>query len=291
MKRSMFKVQSSTLDSKPRTSNLEPRTLIAEPFVRKLRSVMKKILLLIGIIFLLAACGKKGPLISPEAFVPSPIADLKVEQKGNAFVVCWTPPSREESGRPLKDLAGFLVFKREVLPPGEDCEECPTAYRMLRDVDLEYLQDVRRVGSSLCIFDYDLVEGQTYQYKAISMEKSGAASKDSNKIRRKYLQPVSGLTLKASSSPTGVLLEWTVPGHTIYGTVTGYNIYRRQFGGTMPLSAINDKPVQENHFEDLTLEQGMHYQYVVRAIIKVDGEAVESVPSNEVTGELSTPEQ
>ena len=59
----------------------------------------------------------------------------------------------------------------------------------------------------------------------------------------------------------------------------------------MPLSAINDKPVQENHFEDLTLEQGMHYQYVVRAIIKVDGEAVESVPSNEVTGELSTPEQ
>jgi predicted small lipoprotein YifL len=252
---------------------------------------MKKILFITGIIFLIAACGKKGPLIPPEAFVPSPIADLKVEQKGNAFVVCWTPPGKEESGRPLKDLARFLIFKREVLPPGEDCEECPTAYRMLRDVDLEYLQDVRRVGSSLCLIDSDLVAGQIYQYKAVSLEKSGAASRDSNKVRRKYLQPTPAPTLKASSSPTGVLLEWTVQGQTIYGTVAGYNIYRRQSGGTMPFSAINDKPVQENHIEDMSLEPGMHYQYVVRTIIKVDGETVESVPSNEVTGELSAPEQ
>jgi predicted small lipoprotein YifL len=253
--------------------------------------LMKKTLLLIGIIFLLAACGKKGPLIPPEAFVPAPIADLKVGQKGNAFMVCWTPPGREESGRPLKDLAGFLIFKREVLPPGEDCEECPTAYRMLRDVDLEYLQDVRRFGSRLCIVDSDLVEGNTYQYKAVSMEKNGATSRDSNKVRRKYLQPPTAPALKASLSPTGVLLEWTAPVHTKYGTVAGYNIYRRQSGGIMSLSTVNDKPVQEHRFEDLTLEPGVHYQYVVRTIIKVDGEAVESVPSNEVAGELSMPEQ
>ena len=251
---------------------------------------MKKTLLLLGIIFLLAACGKKGPLIPPEAFVPAPIADLKTGQKGNAFLICWTPPGKEESGRPLQDLAGFLIFKREVLPPAEDCEECPTAYQMLRDVDLEYLQDVRRVGSRLCLFDSDLEAGQTYQYKAVSMVKNGAASRDSNKARRKYLPSPPAPVLKAGSSPSGVLLEWTIPLRIESGTVTGYNIYRRQAGDIMPLSPLNDKPVQEDRFEDLTLEPGASYQYVVRTIANVDGEEVESVPSNEVTGELAEPE-
>jgi hypothetical protein len=58
----------------------------------------------------------------------------------------------------------------------------------------------------------------------------------------------------------------------------------------MPLSPVNDKPVREDRFEDLTLEQGVSYQYVVRTIANVDGEEVESVPSNEVTGELAEPE-
>lgn len=139
---------------------------------------MKKTLFLIGIFFLLAACGKKGPLIPPEAFVPVPIADLKTEQKGSGFLVCWSSPGKEESGKPLKNLGGFRIFKREVLPPDEDCEECPTAYRLLRTIDPEYLQDVYRSGSRYCFTDSDLVEGKTYQYKVVSLEKDGAASRD-----------------------------------------------------------------------------------------------------------------
>lgn len=252
---------------------------------------MKKTLFLIGIFFLLAACGKKGPLVPPEAFVPAPIADLKTEQRGNGFLVCWSPPGKEESGKSLKNLAGFRVFKREVLPPDEDCEECPTAYRLLRTIDLEYPQDVRRSGNRYCFTDSDLVEGKTYQYKVVSLEKDGAASRDSNKARRKYLPPPESPKLKAASSPTGVLLEWTTAPQPKYGTPSGYNIYRRQAGESALLFAMNEKPVQGNRFEDLTLEAGTHYLYVVRTVIKLDGETMESGPSNEVAGELSMPEE
>jgi predicted small lipoprotein YifL len=251
---------------------------------------MKKTLFLMGIFFLLAACGKKGPLIPPEAFVPAPVADLKTEQKGNGFLVCWSPPGREESGRPLRNLGGFRVFKREVLPPDEDCEECPTAYRLLRTVDPEYLQDVRRSGNRYCFTDSDLVLGKTYQYKVVSLEKDGAASRDSNKARRKYLPFPEAPKLRAESSPTGVLLEWTTPPQPKNGTLAGYNIYRRQTGEPTPLFAMNEKPVQGNRFEDLALEAGAHYLYVVRAVMKLDGEVVESGPSNEVAGTLGLPE-
>lgn len=54
---------------------------------------------------------------------------------------------------------------------------------------------------------------------------------------------------------------------------------------------MNEKPVQGNRFEDLTLEAGAHYLYAVRAVVKLDGETVESAPSNEVAGALSMPEE
>src|SRR5689334_16806638 len=102
---------------------------------------MKKFLFLIFFLVLaLAGCGRKGLLVPPEALVPGPVSDLRTAQKGERFQVAWSSPSHEEGGRALKDLAGFRLFKREVLPPDEDCEACPDAYRLLKEIDLEYLQ-------------------------------------------------------------------------------------------------------------------------------------------------------
>ncbi len=121
---------------------------------------MKKILFLVVVTLFLAACGKKGPLVPPEALAPATITDLRAIQRNSMLNICWTAPSREQTGKPLKNLSAFRIYKREVLPPSEDCEECPTAYRLLRIVDLEYLQDVRRSGSLYCFDDTDLIEGK-----------------------------------------------------------------------------------------------------------------------------------
>ena len=50
--------------------------------------------------------------------------------------------------------------------PDEDCESCPNAYRLVKNVDLEYLRDVRQVGGRLFFGDTDLISGTTYQYRS-----------------------------------------------------------------------------------------------------------------------------
>lgn len=251
---------------------------------------MQKRLFLMGMIVLLAGCGKKGPLIPPEAYVPAAITDLTVAQKGSFFQLCWSPPPKEVSGKPLKNLTGFRIFRRDVLPPAEDCDECPTAYRLLRSVDLEYLQDVRRSGKHYCFADTDLVEGKSYQYKAVSLAKDGVAGQDSNRARRKYLPPSAAPKLKVVSSPFALILEWTSLPLPENSSIAGYNIYRRSVGGPVPVAAINSKPEQGNRFEDLTPEFGFQYLYTVRSVIRVNGELVESNLSNEVAGVLAAPE-
>ena len=252
---------------------------------------MEKKLLLMGIALLLAACGKKGPLVPPEALAPAPINNVKVSQPGPRFSICLTPPSTDETGKSLKNLAGFRVFKREVLPPDEDCEECPTAYRIMQIVDIEFPKDVMRFGNLYCLTDLNLAEGKTYQYKAVSFQSDGTTSRDSNKARRKFVHPPAAPVLKSVAATTGVILEWTAPAKPVSGIAAGFNVYRSESAETVSPSPINDHPVLENRYEDQTVTLGTRYFYVVRSVIKTDGETVESESSNSVTGEMKLPEE
>jgi predicted small lipoprotein YifL len=251
---------------------------------------MKKILFLM-LVFLLAACGKRGPLVPPEALVPAPIKDMRVEQKGNRFLVCWSGPGKQEWGGPLVGLAGFRVFRREVLPPAEDCEECPTAYRPVKTVDPEYLQDVRRSGSLFCFLDGDLTDGTTYQYKAVSVQKDGALSRDSNKARRKKTPPPSPPALSAVPTPDGVALQLKAGTVPPGGTLEGYSVYRKQTGEIMPMNPIALIPADAARFADPHMEHGVKYFYGVRSVARIDGERVESELSNEVEGKFSLTEE
>ena len=118
---------------------------------------MYRILYIVLTTLLLSGCGKKGPLMPPEALAPAAISDLRVAQKGELFQLSWSRPAREAGGGALRDLAGFQLFRREVLTQAEDCEACPDAYRLLKAVDPEYLQEVRRVGDRVDVGERALV--------------------------------------------------------------------------------------------------------------------------------------
>lgn len=244
---------------------------------------MKKILLLM-MVFSLVACGKRGPLVPPESLVPAAIMDVKVEQRGGRFLVCWSPPAKLESGGKLPGIAGFRVFRRDVLPPDQDCEECPTAYHLLRSVDPEYLQDVRRAGSRYCFFDNDLKDGDTYQYKVITVDVEGVSSRDSNKVRAMKIASPPPPRLVAQSIPTGVVLRWDPVTPPAGATPEGYAVYRRQEGEIMPLIPTATLPAGSASFEDKQMEHGVKYVYVVRSILKTGKETVESEMSNPVEG-------
>lgn len=252
---------------------------------------MNKILPMIVIALLFTGCGKKGPLVPPEALAPEPITDLRVKQVGNGFTVCLTPPSKDETGKPLSTVSDVRVMKREVLPPAEDCEQCPTAYNLFRIIDFAYPSNVVRLDGLYCLFDHELDTGRTYQYKAVSFETDGTVSRDSNKVRRTFNPAPSAPKVTAVSSPTGVALEWTPAPKPESGDLIGYNIYRSRSRVRMPPAPVNRQPVSESKYQDESVELGTKYFYAVRTVSMVAGEMVESQSSNVVEGERKMPEE
>jgi predicted small lipoprotein YifL len=251
---------------------------------------MKKFCIWIGLALLLAACGKRGPLVAPEALVPAALNDLQVEQKDDRFLICWSRPGKEEWGGPLENLAGFRVFRRDVLPPDQDCEECPNAYRQVKLIDPEYLQDVMRFGSRYCFFDSDLLNTKTYQYKVESFEKDGATSKSSNKVRRTKQVPPAPPVLSATKTPDGVTLRWKTPTPIPGESLAGFTVYRKQANEVMPLSPIVTLKADSTSFADPHMEHGVLYYYAVRTVAKIGPDLVESNLSNEVEGKFSLSE-
>lgn len=251
---------------------------------------MRKLLFALVIIAFFAGCGKKGMLISPEAQLPAPVNDLRAAQMGESFQLSWSIPTQEERGRALKDLAGFRLFKREVLPPDEDCESCPNAYRLLKNVDMEYLQDVRRFDGRLFYRDPDVITGTTSQYKVVSFRKDGTSSRDSNKARLKKDAPPAPPRLKARFTATGVLLHWDEGAAPANAKLLGCNVYRWRADALPALVPLNDTPVTVPDYEDLGLERGKTYVYALRTVAEVGGSMVESELSNEVKGTLVEPE-
>jgi predicted small lipoprotein YifL len=248
---------------------------------------MKKYCLLIGLVLLVAACGKRGPLVAPEALVPAAINDLKVEQKGNRFLVCWSRPGKEEWGGALEDLAGYRVFRRDVLPPDQDCEECSDAYRQIKLVDPEYLQDVLQFGSRYCLFDGDLLDTKTYQYQVVSFEKDGSTSRGSNKARRTKLIPPAPPQLSTRKTADSIILQWQPPAVIPGETLAGFSVYRRQANQVMSLTPIALLPADSSSFADPNMEHGVLYYYAVRTIAEIGPEQVESDLSNVVEGKFS----
>jgi predicted small lipoprotein YifL len=251
---------------------------------------MGKIFFALVIITLLAGCGKKGMLISPEALIPAPINDLLAAQKGMRFQLSWSPPSQDEGGRALKDLTGFRLFKREVLPPDEDCESCTDAYQLLKTVDLEYLQDVRQVGGRLFLSDTDVIAQKTYQYKIVSFRKDGTFSHDSNKARLKMVVPPTPPRVTGLFTVTGALLHWEEGASLANGKALGFNVYRWRADAQHAVGPLNTALVTGHDYEDMHLERGVTYIYALRSVAEVEGEVVESEFSNEIRGKLAEPD-
>ena len=238
----------------------------------------------------LCGCGKRGALIPPEALVPAPVTDLALAQKGNYFQVSWSAPTKEQGGARLKELAGFILFRRVLLPADLDCDECAGAYTERTRVDLDYLQETRRVGNLFLFDDHDLKPEQSYQYKVRSFTADGAQGRDSNRAHRTAVTPPLPPVLEAHPSATGVVLSYVaIPPEA--GKLLGYNIYRSKKGEAGPLDPLNTRPLPENGYEDKAPLVGTHYSYTVRAVVAMpNGETVESAPSNEAEGTLLEPD-
>ncbi len=253
---------------------------------------MRRVIRTTVLFFLLAAavsvsaCGKKGALVPPEALVPAPATDLQVRQQGDGFRISWTAPGKEERGRPLRDLAGFRLYRHEVLQPGEDCLACPESWLLVRNIDLEYLRDVQRSGDRFFCVDRDVKSGTSYRYSVTAASRRGAVGRPAFGEPRKKVSAPFPPILQAVPSPTAVTLEFVAippPG----SSRVGFNVYRQRSGEPAPAAPLTPAPVPGPTFTDQQLDRNVNYRYTVTAVVRVDGEEVESGPSNEVDASLA----
>jgi predicted small lipoprotein YifL len=251
---------------------------------------MRYLFITTTLFFLLAGCGKKGPLVPPNALTSSPVNDLKIMQKGENFQISWSIHERGEEEEASRGLAGFRLLRREVLPPDQDCEVCPNAYQVVKEVDLNYLRDTRRLGDRLVTSDTGVITGRTYQYKVEPLLKDGTSGQESNKSRLLKSEPIPGPTLKAVPTPTSILLHWDYIPLPANVKARGINIYRWRGDEPSAIMPLNNTPLLTSDYEDLRLERGVTYHYCVRSVTEADGILFESASSNQMSGAMTEPD-
>lgn len=247
---------------------------------------MLPIQFLILFLLILPACGHKGPVRPLEVRLPAAPEVFEITQRGETFLLGWTIPTVNQDGSPLTDLDGFRVYRMRYLPQ-DDCPECRDTSALWREIDLDYLRDVRRIGNRLFMADADLQIGYAYRYRVVPVttrRRPGAAAV----AQRPFVLPPSPPAhVSASGHNRMVRLRWSPPADA--SEIVGYNIYRQSEAEPSPFLPVNPAPIDALSHEDFGLTNQATYHYHVRTVVGHGSQRVESPPSESV-GAVPTPE-
>ena len=138
---------------------------------------------LLGLLLIVAAsaCGKKGNPRAPELATPKLITNLAARSSADGVALTWNRPTEYVDGSELKDLASFVIFRKEIAP---SCLDCPVPYRELTTVNVEDREKFVRLKQ----YRYDDREVRTntiYRYRVASQLFDGSLSGPSNEVEIK----------------------------------------------------------------------------------------------------------
>jgi hypothetical protein len=125
-----------------------------------------------------AACGKKGDPRAPELVAPKTITNLTVRSGPNGNILTWRRPTESVDGTTLKDLASFVIFRKEV---PENCPDCPVPYRQLATVNVED-RDKFVQQKQYRYDDQEVRPKAIYRYRVSSQLLDGSLSAPSNEV-------------------------------------------------------------------------------------------------------------
>ena len=232
------------------------------------------------LLLFLAACGRKGPLMPPEALVPASVNQLSVQQQGADLVIAWSAPTKEKGGRPLRDLSGFSLYRRTVPGDGSDCPACPDSWMLLKSVDVALSGDVVRSGSTFIYRDLSVAPGTTSQYRVVALSSSGGFSAPVSSPARKLVPPVPAPSATVTALPGSIRIGMEAA-PSLKESFIGFNIYRQTGDASRGVSPVNPSPVAEAAWDDQLVRFGSRYRYRVTSLHKIDGETIESLQSPE----------
>ena len=135
------------------------------------------VLVLVSVV-VASACGKKGDPRAPELATPKLITNLAARPAADSVVLTWNRPTEYVDGTELKDLASFVIFRKEI---SKSCLDCPVPYRQLTTVNVEDREKFVRLKQYR--FDDREVRANTiYRYRVASQLFDGSLSGPSNEV-------------------------------------------------------------------------------------------------------------
>lgn len=171
-----MKIKGNRHEASPKRLADQPQ---AETGNRKIRFlVVFYCLMPLAFSLLLLGCGKKGNPRAPELAVPVPIRDLRAQAEGRGIALTWSRPTRYADGRELRDLAGFVIFRKEL---SRSCPECPVPYRERVAVNVEDQEKFMK-KKEFRFVDRELTPQTIYRYRVFARLMDDSLSDPSNEV-------------------------------------------------------------------------------------------------------------
>jgi uncharacterized protein len=197
------------------------------------------------------------------SWLPRTPENFKAVPEDKMVSLSWAPVTRLQDGSPVRDLAGYLVYRLSGQGPWIRVTPKPVVETEFQDVAV--LNDVE------------------YNYKVVAVRLLGGdllASLDSPTrmaMPEKRTPPPPVLNLLVVPTSQGVELRWEL---SPVPDVAGYRVYRR-LTGEEQYTRLTPELVKRPYFVDSQVSRGQTYHYYVTAVDD-SPRANESLPSETV---------
>ena len=139
---------------------------------------MKRLFIFLLMLCASSGCGKKADVRAPELATPRVITNLAARAGPNGVILTWSRPTEYVDGTALKDLASFVIFRKEV---SQSCPDCPVPYRQLTTVNVEDREKFVQ-QKQYRYDDQEVAPNVIYRYRVASQLFDGSLSAPSNEV-------------------------------------------------------------------------------------------------------------
>lgn len=257
---------------------------------------------LFSILLLTAGCGAPGDPVPPSPPVPAAIKDLTAHQAGDGVQLSFTLPSNSISGEKLPAPPAVEILRGTVRSDGSaDAKSFRVVYTIPGALVESYRADGQvRFTDPIAPEETKSHPGGAVTYLVRTRASQKRTSADSNVVTlRVFPVPAPIASLEARVTASAVELTWPVPASTAAGepapAITGYRVYRREIHPSAPSSSPEDLPQgkpeshatllassESNNYRDTSVVFDHPYVYIVRSVIQVEGDELESSDSQPV---------
>src|SRR5580692_4081237 len=246
-----------------------------------------------------AGCGAPGEPTPPAPPVPVAIADLSAHQAGDGVQLIFTLPAKTSTGDHLESLPAVEIVRGAPKPDGSpDAKTFRVVYTIPGSLVENYVAEGHvRFIDPVAPAETRAHPGGTLVYVVRARASKKRASGDSNAVSvRVYPVPEPIAKLEARVTEPAIELSWMAPTRTSGSdpltAFSGYRIYRGELDAASAEAAAADlskakwkspltllAPSDETTYRDTLFDFGKTYAYIVRSVVLVNGNALESSDS------------